>query len=82
MTKQTIKRISTNTNATVVQLPERNKPGVVIQGDSLRNLLMLIEEAERQLKGGNLLECDGVLSELQQIVSGYWACYTDSVPQE
>lgn len=68
MKEQEITRISTTTNAAVVQLPERKYPGVVIQGDSLQNLHSLIMDARKQLDCDNVAECRDVLEELSELV--------------
>lgn len=41
----TVKLLTEATNYAVVQLPERKFPGVVVQGDSLNNLISLLEAA-------------------------------------
>jgi hypothetical protein len=41
----TARLLTPATNYAVVQLPGRNFPGVVIQGDSLNNLVSLLDEA-------------------------------------
>ena len=74
MKEKPIVRISSNINAVVVQLPERAKPGVVIQGDSLQNILSLLEEAKHQLGNGDHSECMAVLAEATQLVDGYSSC--------
>ncbi len=78
MTEPEITRLSSTTNAAVVQLPERNYPGVVIQGDSLQNLNSLVLEARRQLKSGDLAECNEVLEELGQLLEGYLHSYREA----
>lgn len=42
-----IKLLSKSTNYAVVQLPGRNFPGVVLQGDSLHSLLMQAEDIQK-----------------------------------
>ena len=66
-----ITRLSTTTNAAVVQLPERCEPGIVIQGDSLRNLLSLVCDAEHKIDQGDMHECRAILGEVQEILGGY-----------
>ncbi len=78
MTESEITRISTTTNAAIVQLPERKYPGVVIQGDSLQNLHSLVLEARKQVKTGNTAECGDVLDELGQLLEGYLNSYREA----
>jgi len=73
-----ITRISTTTNATVVQLPERRYPGVVIQGDSLQNLHSLVLDARKQIDCGNVAECRDVLEELKELLRGYLDSYREA----
>ena len=62
-------------NYAVVQLPERNYPGVVFQGDSLHRLLSDIIELQKLLKDGDLDELsrsiDYLKNDLAAIQSGY-----------
>jgi hypothetical protein len=78
MPESGITRISTATNATVVQLPERKYPGIVIQGDSLQNLHSLALEACRQVDAGDVGECSNLLNELRQLLEGYLNCYREA----
>ncbi|MEM6331119.1 MAG: hypothetical protein AAF790_12820 [Planctomycetota bacterium] len=68
-----VQRLSPAVNAVVVQLPERRRPGVVIQGDSLRNLHALAHEVRRQLAGQDYAEAEGVAAELAELLAGYIA---------
>lgn len=70
-----IRRLGGDTNAVVVQLPERAMPGVVIQRDSIENILALLMEADRYLNGGELVEAQEVLAECIQITAGYTAVF-------
>ena len=66
-----IKRIGGTTNAVVVQLPERQYPGVVIQYDSLRNLLELVDDAKKRISANDLDELRDVLGEIEGLILGY-----------
>jgi hypothetical protein len=66
-----IRRLGGKTNAVVVQLPERQYPGVVIQQDSLLNLLALIRNAQKQMKKKNWEEATGVVGEIEELLAGY-----------
>lgn len=79
MTDTPILRLSATPNAPVVQLPERKHPGVVIQGDSLKNLCKLCEEADEQFKSGNIQEGLEIVQELHEILRGYQTSYNDAV---
>ena len=67
----TIRRVGGTTNAPIVQLPERQHPGVVIQFDSLHNLLNLIRNAGQEVSAKNWEEAGDLLTEIEDIVSGY-----------
>lgn len=66
-----IKRIGGTTNAVVVQLPERQYPGVVMQYDSLRNLLELVDDAKRRISSNDWDELRDVLGEIEGLILGY-----------
>ena len=66
-----IKRIGGATNAVVVQLPERQYPGVVIQFDSLSNLVGLIRCAKENIALNDWGEVRDVLDELEGLLTGY-----------
>ena len=78
MTDSEITRLTTTTNAVVVQLAERQHPGVVIQGDSLANLCNLLEDAVVQLSNENYEEAKEVVNEVQELLTGYLAVYKDA----
>ncbi len=68
-----IKRLGGWSNSIVVQLPERKYPGVVIQGDSMTNLLRLVEDAKSRMAVGDTDELSDLLDEINGILSGYVA---------
>jgi hypothetical protein len=66
-----IKRIGGTANAVVVQLPERQHPGVVVQFDSMNNLLNLVRDAKQRMLDNDWDEVRDVLDEIDELVSGY-----------
>lgn len=66
-----IKRIGGTANAVVVQLPERQYPGVVVQYDSMNNLLNLVRDAKQRMLDNDWDEVRDVLEEIDELVSGY-----------
>lgn len=64
-----IVRLGGSTNAVVVQLPERQLPGIVIQRDSLRNLSSLVKAALGHIQPGT--EAADTIEEVAQILDGY-----------
>ena len=67
-----IRRIGGGTvNAVVVQLPERNYPGVVIQKDSLGNLVSLVGAAKKALVDGDAEELGDLLGEIGDLLVAY-----------
>lgn len=76
-----IKRIATACNTVVVQLPERALPGVVIQGDSLRNVTRVAEAAVEHLHDGDLEEGIGLVEEAATLLAGYLAMFEAALRQ-
>jgi hypothetical protein len=74
-----ITRLVSTTNAAVVQLPERQYPGVVIQGDSLHNLSNLLNDAAAQMHLSEYDEATSIVEEVREIVAGYVAAYDAAV---
>lgn len=70
-----IKRVGGASNAVVVQLPERQYPGVVIQYDSMYNLLTLTLDAKQKLSSNDWDEVREVLDEIEGLLSGYLAAF-------
>lgn len=70
-----IQRIGGTANAVVVQLPERQYPGVVIQYDGLHNLLNLVRDARQQMLANDWDEARDVLAEIDELISGYAAAF-------
>lgn len=68
MTKQ-VDLLSPPVNFAVVQLPERNYPGVVVQGDTLHSLLQQVGQMERLLGAGDLEELSGEVADLKAQLS-------------
>ncbi len=71
MEHEPIVRIHTQTNLVVVQLPERRKPGVVVQVDSLRNLARIVDEAKKSLSNGELEEGGALVDEAASLLRLY-----------
>lgn len=67
-----IERLLTVSNAVVVQLPERRHPGVVIQGDSLGNILSLLHGIEEAIESRDLTEAKEQVREILEIIVGYY----------
>ena len=66
-----IEVLSETTNCPVIQMPGRKFPGVVIQGDSLKNLLILSGEIAEQAKDTDLESLTETVNELKQLLAGY-----------
>ncbi len=71
--------ISEQVNCPVVQMPGRRFPGVVLQGDSLRILLDQAREIRDLLRGGKSRELEAAISELEDKLAGYVACYEQAM---
>lgn len=70
-----IRRLGGTTNAVVVQLPERQYPGVVIQRDSLLNLLNLARSVQKQMQKNDWEEAADVVGEIEELLAGYAAIF-------
>lgn len=75
MKKIEIEVLSEGTNCPVVQIPGRQFPGVVIQGDSLKNLLNLSKEIALLAKGVASEELMETATELNELLAGYVGNY-------
>ena len=62
-------------NAAVLRLPLRQYPGVLVQGDSLQNLLSIVRNVEELLAGGKVTEAGELAGEAREILEGYNAAY-------
>lgn len=62
-------------NNAVVRLPDRKFPGILIQGDTLRNLVetseLVAKLARQQGREGLVDEADGLVEMLRDIYEGY-----------
>ena len=68
-------------NAAVIKMPSRKYPGILVQGDSLHNMLTLIKAAEAALAAGNSEEAKDVLQEVREVISGYEVAYTNALAE-
>ena len=66
MEKMEIEVFSQASNVAIVRMPGRRFPGSVIQGDSLRSLLDLVEEIEERTKASTDEELIGIVSILKE----------------
>jgi len=63
-----VKLLSEPINFAVVQLPERQHPGIVVQGDTLNGLVSQLTRMKEQLKIGDLTELKSELDEMSEIL--------------
>ena len=75
MKKQEITIYSETVNCPVVQIPWRKFPGIVIQGDSLKNLSVITNSIVERIRDVGDEELLGDVQELSQILSSYLECY-------
>lgn len=66
MTK-TLELLSDPVNFAVVQLPERNYPGVVIQGDTLNGLVRRLEEMGNLVGSNRAEDLEDLTAEIQML---------------
>ena len=62
-------------NATVVRLPTRRFPGVVIQGDSLAILHAMTETVAASMAKGDIAEAREAATELRDLLASYRHAY-------
>ena len=79
MTKVEVEVFSTDTNASVVRLPERQFPGIVIQGDSLKIMLDTARDISRLSKESGVPELVDSVAELEEMLGGYLRAYEISL---
>ncbi len=65
MNAQSVKVLDESPNFVVLQTQRRRFPGIVIQGDSLKNLVKQASEAKLALERGNTDESAAAIAELQ-----------------
>lgn len=73
-----IEALSMTTNCAVVRLPNRRFPGIVIQGDSFKNLVDLFSEIEKESPADDPEQSDR-LEEFRNILHGYLEQYENSL---
>jgi len=61
-----VEQYSDAINAVILRTPGRSFPGMVIQGDSLRNLLRAAERGIESFDGGNMNEARDYLLEIAE----------------
>jgi hypothetical protein len=74
-----VELLSEEPNASIVRLPWRNFPGVVVQGDCLSILVELAEEVHAALKDHSNEEVAGAAEELHATLSGLIAHYEQTL---
>ncbi len=68
-------------NAVVAKSSERNYPGVLIQGDTLRILLGDIEELKENNLAGNYEEVKDIVDALEKRLSDILICYEGTLKE-
>ncbi|GAB2199462.1 DUF6959 family protein [Sessilibacter sp. MAH4] len=69
MKKEEVEIFSDATNQAVMKHPERNYPGVLIQGDTLYSICKDLDEVYQEIKAGNVVEA---FEELNEIRNSMW----------
>lgn len=69
MKKEEVEIFSDATNQAVMKHPERNYPGVLIQGDTLYSICKDLDEVCQEIKAGNVVEA---FEELNEIRNSMW----------
>ncbi|MCL1920733.1 MAG: hypothetical protein FWG50_06600 [Kiritimatiellaeota bacterium] len=75
MKKQELIIYSETVNCPVVQMPERKFPGIVLQGDSLKNLSDIVKSIAKRAQHIKNDELQGEIQDLGAILSCYLECY-------
>lgn len=71
MKRVEIEMLSETTNSAVVSVPGRKFPGVIVQGDSLKNLLNLAGEIEELSKSQDRVELMETIGSLKNQLNNY-----------
>ncbi|WP_428304808.1 DUF6959 family protein [Lacipirellula sp.] len=74
-----VKLIGDANNSQVVHVAGRRFPGVVVQGDSLSNLVDLASEIIRLLKSNEIDEAKDTAEELHGLLSARLQIYNDTI---
>jgi hypothetical protein len=72
-----IEVLSETTNSPVFKAPGRKFPGVLIQGDSLKSLLGMVEDIEDACQKHDEAETDEAIAALKAKLAGYLAEYEE-----
>ena len=71
--------LSETVNCPVVQMPGRNFPGVVLQGDSLRILLDSAEEVQQLCSSVKNPDLSAAVASLREKLAGYVVSYEQAM---
>lgn len=83
MPSESVPRLLTSaSNYAVVQLPGRNFPGVVFQGDSLHALLSAVGAVTESLRSGKVAKAQDQLSSIEEQLSQVLTHYKQAVLSE
>jgi len=76
MKKREVEIFDESVNCPVIRFPGRKFPGVLIQGDSLKQLLIMMTELSAlSLKGSDQNEIQHLAGEAKEILAGYLKNY-------
>ena len=79
MTKIEVESFSNTTNATVVRLPGRQFPGIVLQGDSLKILFDSASEVVQLSRGSRIPGLEDSAEEVVRLLNGYRQAYEEAL---
>ena len=68
-------------NAPIMRVSGRKYPGVLIQGDSLHNLLSLVQAIEGCIDAGDKVSAGETLNEVKELLQGYLAVYEKTLSE-
>jgi len=64
-----VELLSRQTNFAIVQLPERNYPGVVVQGDTLNALVRSMERMAKLLEANQVVDLAAEIEDVREQLS-------------
>lgn len=67
--------LSTASNSWVIKISDRAYPGVLVQGDSLNNLLVLAQEVVASIEAAEYDEAKSTASEIVDIIASMLSIY-------
>ena len=73
----TVEVVARGVNCSVVKMPERKHPALVIQGDSFHNVYVLVQELQQSIRTGS--PAVDLADEITDLLGGYHKFFEESL---